>query len=351
MKLPNGFGSVYKLSGKNRRNPYVAKKTKGWEINPETGKAKQLYTTVGYYPTRKDALNALAAFNINPYDVDAAKITFEDVYERWSDEHFPTVSHSNVQGYQAAWALCGKISRMRFADVKLDHLQMVADESGKNYPTLRKLKTLFGLMYKYAVIHEIIPKERNMVEYLNIKNAGNPNAYNRKPFTKTEVKRVWDTCESNIYYTVILMLIYSGCRISELLDLKKEHVNLGERYFNIVQAKTEAGIRIVPIADKVLPFFEYWYGHSGCEYLLCTPEGGHFIYRNYYDSYWLPLVEALDIDHTPHCTRHTCISMLAVAGVDDKIIKKIVGHKGQGVTEVVYTHFEIDELLSAINKI
>lgn len=26
MKLPNGFGSVYKLSG-NRRNPYVAKKT------------------------------------------------------------------------------------------------------------------------------------------------------------------------------------------------------------------------------------------------------------------------------------------------------------------------------------
>ena len=33
------------------------------------------------------------------------------------------------------------------------------------------------------------------------------------------------------------------------------------------------------------------------------------------------------------------ISMLTVAGVSDKIIKKIVGHKGQGVTEVVYTHF------------
>ncbi len=53
------------------------------------------------------------------------------------------------------------------------------------------------------------------------------------------------------------MLIYSGCRISELLDLKKEHVNLEEHYFNIVQAKTAAGIRVVPIADKVLLFFEY----------------------------------------------------------------------------------------------
>lgn len=76
MKLPNGFGTVYKLSG-NRRNPYVAKKTKGWENDPKTGKSKQLYTVVGYYPTRKEALTALAEFNANPYDVNA---TIETLY-------------------------------------------------------------------------------------------------------------------------------------------------------------------------------------------------------------------------------------------------------------------------------
>ncbi len=350
MRLPNGFGSVYKLSG-NRRNPYVAKKTKGWEIDPETGKAKQLYTTIGYYPTRKDALTALAEFNANPYDVNAAKVTFDDVYDRWSSEHFPTVSDSNVKGYKAAYALCGKIAGMRFVDVKLDHLQMVVDESGKNSPTLRKLKVLLGLMYKYAVIHEIIPKERNMVEYLNINKAGNPNARDRKPFSKAEVKRVWDAKDSNIYYTIVLMLIYSGCRIGELLDLKKENVNLEEHYFNIIASKTKAGIRTVPIADKVAPFFEYWMNLNDCEYLLSTPTGNHFDYRNYYDSYWTPLIEALSMEHRPHDTRHTCISMLTVAGVSDKVIKKIVGHKGQGVTEVVYTHFEIEELIDAINKI
>ncbi len=351
MKLPNGFGSVYKLSGKNRRNPYVAKKTKGWEIDPETGKTKQLYITVGYYPTRKDALNALADFNSNPYDVNASKTTFEDVYERWSDEHFPNVSDSNVAGYKAAWALCDKIAKMQFVDAKLDHLQMLVDGSGKNYPTLRKLKVLLGMMYKYAVIHEIIPKERNFVEYINIKKAGNPNAYNRKPFSKTEIKKLWDAKGTNIYYTVILMLIYSGCRISELLDLKKENVNLGERYFKITASKTEAGIRTAPIAEKVHPFFEYWYSQNDCEYLLSTPDGEHIKYRNYYDSYWTPLIETLNMVHRPHDTRHTCISMLAAADVSDKIIKKIVGHKGQSVTEVVYTHFEIEELIDAINKI
>lgn len=70
-----------------------------------------------------------------------------------------------------------------------------------------------------------------------------------------------------------------------------------------------------------------------------------------FDSYWMPLVETLYMQHRPHDTRHTCISMLTVAGVDDKVIKKIVGHKGQSVTEVVYTHFEIEELLDAINRI
>ncbi len=55
--------------------------------------------------------------------------------------------------------------------------------------------------------------------------------------------------------------------------------------------------------------------------------------------------------HRPHDTRHTCISMLASKKVDDRIIKKIVGHKGQTVTEVVYTHVDLPDKLEAINSI
>lgn len=52
MKLANGMGSVYKLSGR-RRKPWVARKTKGWDIDEKTGKTKQLYMTIGYFPTRQ----------------------------------------------------------------------------------------------------------------------------------------------------------------------------------------------------------------------------------------------------------------------------------------------------------
>ncbi len=350
MKLPNGYGSVYKLSGK-RRKPYVARKTLGWDIDMDTGKAKQRFLMIGYYATRKEALQALADYNNNPYDINAAKVTLEDVYERWSAEHYPTVSQSNVKGCKAVWKLCSKISDMPIINIKLDHLQMIVDESGKNAPTLRKLKVVLGLMYRYAVIHEIIPKEKNMVEYLDIKKAGNPNSLNREPFSPEEVERIWQVSESNTYYTVILMLIYSGCRVSELLDLKKEDVFLEDRYFNIISSKTAAGVRSVPIAEKVFPFFQHWYNLNSCEYLISTPEGRHFAYRNYYDSYWKPLIQVLQMEHRPHDTRHTCVSMLTVAGVSDKIIKKIVGHKGQDVTETIYTHFQINQLIEAINKI
>ena len=60
----------------------------------------------------------------------------------------------------------------------------------------------------------------------------------------------------------------------------------------------------------------------------------------------------LVFDKTTHCCRHTCISMLAEAKVSQTTIKKIVGHSGaMTLTEKVYTHLDVRELIDAINKI
>ena len=52
-----------------------------------------------------------------------------------------------------------------------------------------------------------------------------------------------------------------------------------------------------------------------------------------------------------HDPRHTCISLLTEAAVDERLIQQIVGHKGANVTRSVYTHVDIANLLEAINKI
>lgn len=348
MKLPNGYGSVYKLPG-NRRKPWAVRITVSRTEDQDSIHWKYKY--LGYYESQAAALTALAHFNENPYDLNANKITFAEVFEKWSAEHYPKISKSNVHGYNASYKLCEPIYTVRFADLRKSHLQGIVDDCGKNYPTLKKLRVLFSVLYKFALENDIVSKDYSQYVDINQYKDRNPNRCDRKPFTNEEIKTIWRWKDTNEYISVILMLIYSGCRISELLDLKKENVNLKERWFNVVASKTDAGIRKVPIAKKVLPLFKYWYNKNNCEYLLSTPEGEHFKYRNYYDSYWTTLIEQIGMSHKPHDTRHTCVTLLTAAKVDDKIIKKIVGHKGQGVTEVVYTHFEIQQLIDAIDKI
>lgn len=351
MKLPNGYGSVYKLPG-NRRKPWAVRITVSRKELHGTTKWKYKY--LGYYESQAEALTALAHFNENPYDMDANKITFAEVFEKWSAEHFPKVSQSNVHGYKASFALCEPIKTMKFNDIKKSHLQDVIDSSGKNYPTLRKVKVLFNMMFKFAIENDICSKDYSQyVDILQYKDK-NPNSIDRLPFTEQEIEIIWNWSDKNEYVSIILMMIYSGVRIGELRELKKENVHLDERYFYIEKSKTPAGVRNVPIAKKVLPFFQYWMDkESKCDFLITTREGRYFYDRNYRDSYWSPLMieMGLNTDHRPHDTRHTCVSMLTKKGVDERLIKKIVGHAGKGITEQVYTHIEMEQLLEVIDII
>lgn len=119
-----------------------------------------------------------------------------------------------------------------------------------------------------------------------------PNGYESvvKLSGKKEAAKVW-TMKKDKYYPIISMLLYNGTHISEFLDLKKENVHLEEQYFDVINSKTENGIRKVPIADKLLPYYKGWYESCpDCEYPLHTEDGKRFLYRNYYDSYRTPLV-------------------------------------------------------------
>ena len=75
MKLPNGYGSVYKKSGK-RKKPYVIVITTGWSEN------SQIRKVIGYTETRKAGLEMLANYHNNPYDLDYKNLTFDDVWQK-----------------------------------------------------------------------------------------------------------------------------------------------------------------------------------------------------------------------------------------------------------------------------
>ena len=344
MRLPNGYGSVHQLKDKPRRKPWRARVTIGWDEN--TG--KQLYKTLDYYATRKEALKALSDYHENPYSLEQTT-TFAELYEKWSAEKFDTISHSNVCAYRASYAVCSSLYDMQFVKIKRNHLQAVVDTCGKNYPTLRKLKVLFNQLYQFAMQNDICDKDYS--QFVDIVKHKERTEDKHKPFTDAEINRLWQETERNDYISTILILLYSGVRVSELLDLKKENVHLEERYFDVIESKTDAGIRKVPIADRTMPFFEHWMQNKS-NYLICNNKGEKFVYSTYMRYYWSPLMKELNFDHLPHDTRHTTTSLLARAEVNPTIIKRIIGHSGaMDLTEKVYTHFDITQLIDAINLI
>lgn len=190
MRLPNGYGGVVKLSG-NRRRPYAARITTGWYHNDKTGKRVQKFQVIGYAASRAEALQILAKYNDYPIDAAALKLTFHDIYLRWSEEKFPTTSASNIKGYRAAYSICEDIADVPFRNLRLDDLQRVVDRCGKNYPTLKKLRILFNQLYDYAMKHEIICKDYS--PYVNITKYKdrNPNKAERNRFTADEIETLW----------------------------------------------------------------------------------------------------------------------------------------------------------------
>ena len=362
MKLPNGYGSVSKVNRKNLRNKYIARITTSIEID-ENGKKHQHKKTIGYFATKEEALNALTEYNLKKDEVNInyKDITFSKLWEEWQNsKKVQLLKEDTIRGYDFTYKLItDKIKNMKFINIKFNDLQNMINEllgNHKGYQSVRKVKNCLSQLYDYAIKNDIVAK--NYAKLLDIGKS--PKKGQALIFTDEQIERLWKLFydqneDTKLTIEIMLMLIYNGCRISEFLNLKIEDMNLQERYFNVVDSKTEAGIRKVPISEKVINIYESIVNDRQKGYFLINPNNNKkFSYGNFRDSYWDRMIDLLcwDKNLTPHNCRKTCISLLTKANVRPTYIKLIVGHEGAlDLTEKTYTYVDFEELLNAINQI
>lgn len=340
MRLPNGYGSIIKNKG-NRRKPYQVRITRGWDDD-----GKQLYSTLGWFEKREEAIIALSEYNSSPYDIEANKETFTDVFEKWKLEHYTKVSDNAIVNYNLAYKYCKAIHKMRFKDIRLTHLQAIIDNCGKGYPTRKIIKALMNQLFSFAIKNDIVEKKYS--QYVDV--GQNEGKVNRKPFTKEEIKKLFDNVDKLEWTDTVLIMIFSGLRVGELLDLKIENIHLEERYM-IGGLKTKAGInRIIPINKKIEPFIRKYYNPEN-EYLITNFKGNKMQYSNYRREKFDNVMEKLKMKHNPHECRHTFASLMDSAGANKLCLKRIIGHSSQDITEDVYTHKTIEELIETIDLI
>lgn len=340
MKNPNGFGTVVKLLGKRRR-PYMAKITIGWD---ETGKQRR--HIIGYFATKQEALKALGSFEYNPTAVEFSKLKFKEIADKWLNEHSKNLSEGTFKSYKLIYKQYIKeLDTLTFSEIKLIHLQEYINKLGQRVSTgtLKRVKSIISMIYTWAVKNEIVNK--NLAELIEI---GKHEAkVERRIFTKNEIKTLWENQDRDLVDT-ILILLYTGMRVNELLNLKKSDIHIN-RMGIITGSKTEAGKdRFIPINNKIMPLIQKRMLNK-TEYLVITNRYKPYTYQGYRKGFVNTLYELKIEKHTIHDCRHTTATLLSNAGANPTAIKNILGHSDYKITEKIYTHKDEAELSKAIN--
>lgn len=358
MKNPNGYGGIVKLKG-NRRKPFQVRITKGWEV--KDGKQRQIVQTLGYYVSRKEAMLALAQYNASPYDLNNKNMTFSQVFEKWSDRHFEKYPKSKG-GLISAYKKCEPLYKVKMTEIKKEHMQNILDAyKHQSEQSQTKLKTIFLNSFKYALENDIVTKDYS--QFLTI-NAPKVKTKKEKYFNDAELKLIFKNLNFEVDYPVgkksykklcltdtVTILLYTGLRITELLELKIKDVNIKERYMLVHGTKTDDSDRIIPIHKDIISTIEKLI-KTNVTYLIeiepDTPIKNGVQYRKYFFE---PFMNYLELSHTPHACRHTFATVMDRNGVtaDSVVLKRIMGHANSSTTEI-YTHKNIDDLIQAIDK-
>jgi integrase len=160
----------------------------------------------------------------------------------------------------------------------------------------------------------------------------------------------------------VLLLRWSGLRVSEATGLRNSDLDLASDTLHVRVSKTEAGCRPIPILPELKPEIERWLRTTKCQGVH-RPERPFLVTRT--GRPWAPqfvqgLVArvgeraGLPTRLTPHCLRRSYGSYLLNAGVRIEVVSRLLGHSSTVVTQRYYARLQDEtvraELLAALRQ-
>lgn len=337
MRKPNGYGSIKKLSG-TRRRPFVF-------VISVNGRQKP----VEYFATQVEAEIYQADYNKLHFhrSLPGHQITLAELYHRWLPAHTANTnpSQSTLDSYANSFKHLVSLHYEPIQNLKYADYQKILDsmrKSGLSYSSLKKVRSLISLLEKYAVKIELISKCYAPLLSIGKNKAVRPH----HPFSRQKINRLWTLCDETGVDT-ILILLYTGMRVGEMLALQKNDVNLRQGYIRITKSKTVSGIRTIPIHHRIFTLIARRMKSSGL-YLIADSEGKPYNYSRYC-ILWRDVMRSINANgQTTHDCRHTVATLLDNAGANETAKRRILGHAGGDVTERVYTHKGLRQLRKCI---
>jgi integrase len=247
-----------------------------------------------------------------------------------------------------------KYKDMKYKEIKAHHMQDTIDHCGKGYSTQGAIKTLWWNLDKLA-------KEMDVSHngYSDLLTSAPIPETSRTRFTDEEIEQLWELYEKvqkgedlgnpriePELVDTVLIFIYSGFRITELLEMKLTDIDMEQgTFFGGIKTKNGKN-RYVPIHSLIRPMVQRRIEQNK-EYLI--EFNGKKMTGALYRQKFAYITTGMD--KTPHEARHTFESLLDSAGANRRCIDLMMGHASKDVGNRVYNHKTIEELREAIELV
>lgn len=188
-------------------------------------------------------------------------------------------------------------------------------------------------------------------------------------FNRIEQQKLENYClNSKPNYIGIIICLYTGIRLGELLALTWDDIDFDKRLLKVNKTvytitkngkneayidkpKTKQSNRIIPLPKQVISVLKKNKKESKSNYIIATKLGDIVQNRSYQKSFKSILRKCNIAYKNFHSLRHTFATRALELGMDVKALSEILGHKNPMITLNRYSHSLLEHKFEYMNKV
>ncbi len=246
-------------------------------------------------------------------------------------------------------------------DIKIEQIGILEMEHYKNVRAKEVKKTTCNIDIKNtkAILNLAIKLE--LIKENKISKVKKFHIGERKilAMNELEVKQLIQAIDNNpMLLNLVKIGLYSGCRISEILNIQRDDINFESKILNITNkesfnTKTKLN-RTIPLSEEFSQLLKSILAEKTLpdNYYLFTDKRRNKYTRGAIAKLFKPYIHkaGLNDKYHFHCLRHTFITTLIKKGVSINYVKELAGHTDIKTT-MNYIHIVTDDLRDAVSKI
>lgn len=314
---------------------------------------------VVYGKTQKEVSEKAFQLKFNGNNIESNN--FKRIAEEALTEREKIVSATTYKRYRETFIHFKPLYNKDIEDITAGDIKsLIGDMYAKGYSksSLRKIRTLYSLISKFA-----IEKGINISDYTSIISIPKNAAETKRHGISDEEINIIEKNLSNEFGLYAFAMIYTGLRRGELCALTWNDIDFEDRLIHVNKSiefvhnrprikmpKSKAGIRQLPILDKLYPPLKNAYDNKAKEDIYVfggkSPYSDTMIKRR-----WDKYTNSIGLSISQHQLRHTYATLLYRSGVDAKTAQDLLGHADVQTTLNIYTDIAEDIKKISVDKI